>query len=159
MRFKVYLLLILSVASLGLRGQNISRQVFGAGGYTNNSFHAFVRLEYNIGESLVSTIGNNNNIITQGFIQPALPIPFLTLGNIKFGFKPNPASNFINIYTDSKITADIRIMDLNSRLIREYFDVELNYIFEFDVSDLIPGVYFILIKNNEETIVKKFIKQ
>ncbi len=154
------LLIGLAMSMPSLFAQNISRQIYGAGGNFCSPFRSFVQLEYNIGEPLITTVGDNTVTITQGFIQPSVPLIFPPpFGGIKFSFAPNPTTNFIGIKSDKEIIADIRIMDMNNHVLREFHNVKLGPVYYVDVSKLLPGAYLIIISNNNGIIVQKFIKQ
>jgi len=65
-------------------------------------------------------------------------------------FFPNPAHSKINIATRGPIECVI-IYNLYGTIIKNYFDVSL----EIDVSDLMPGYYFMQVKASEKTIIKR----
>ena len=161
MRHKSYwFIIVLVLGTLNIFSQSVSRQVFGAGGFSTVPFRSFVKVECNIGEPLITTISDNNVLITQGFIQPSVPLIFPPpFDGIKFSFAPNPASRFIAIQTDRELIADIRILDMNNHLLRTYHNVTLDKGFYMDISSLLPGTYLIIISNNNGTMTQKFIKQ
>lgn len=66
-------------------------------------------------------------------------------------FFPNPAHSKINIATQGPIECVI-IYNLYGTIIKNYFDVSL----EIDVSDLMPGYYFMQVKASKKTIIKRF---
>ncbi len=161
MRHKSYWIILgFVLGTLNLFSQSVSRQVFGAGGFSTTPFRSFIKIECNIGEPLITTIGDNNAFITQGFIQPSVPLIFPPpFDGIKFSITPNPASRFIFIHADKELTADIRVLDMNNRLLRTYHNIKLGNGFFMDISSLIPGTYLVIISNNDGTITQKFIKQ
>ncbi len=75
---------------------------------------------------------------------------------------PSPADDFINVnfqfsYESKEVTAEL--IDLAGRVLKNQ-SLTFNQVgdFNFDVSDLSPGLYFVKIKSNTEELLKKFIK-
>ncbi len=70
---------------------------------------------------------------------------------------PNPASDIIYITLDgsSNLSHQISIMDVSGNMI---LNQEYNNQNKINIESLIPGLYYLQINNNEELIVKKFIK-
>lgn len=72
---------------------------------------------------------------------------------------PNPARDVLNIrFTDSSIRiSEIEICDIYGKLIKK---VHMDNVFhQVDIGDLVPGMYLLRMKNNQNIISKKFIKQ
>ena len=68
---------------------------------------------------------------------------------------PNPATNTISIGGYDQPILELRIRDLQGKLLKEFKTLPSN---PFDVSDLSSGVYFLHIRSTEGAIVKRFIK-
>lgn len=70
---------------------------------------------------------------------------------------PNPSNGIVKVITGYEIDEPIEIMDLNGKIIKT---VKLNHNHpDVDLSDFRNGVYFIKININEQTIIKKIVKQ
>ncbi len=69
---------------------------------------------------------------------------------------PNPTASIINIIGDVNIDMDaLQVYDMNGRLCQDYSVVSRDQI---DVSNLTNGVYTLLIKSKERSVIKKFVK-
>ncbi len=77
------------------------------------------------------------------------------LNNQSQSFYPNPASSVLT-FNEKTITkaVEITLVDLNGRVIRE---INPNTISQIDVSGYIEGIYIIIIRYEETTIVEKLI--
>lgn len=67
---KHFFLIILGLISVLLKAQSISPQVINSAGGGGPVGSTGVEVYYNIGEPVITTISNSNNVITQGFLQP-----------------------------------------------------------------------------------------
>ncbi|MES2763684.1 MAG: gliding motility-associated C-terminal domain-containing protein [Bacteroidota bacterium] len=67
---KKLLIINMMICSLLCRSQSISPQVFNSAGGGGQVGSSNIEVYYNIGEPIVATVGNANNVITQGFLQP-----------------------------------------------------------------------------------------
>jgi hypothetical protein len=74
---------------------------------------------------------------------------------------PNPANDVASIVFDFKqpLTLDIRLIDISGATVREFAIGELFGIgeqtFNFDISDIVSGVYYLLIHSNELTVLRE----
>lgn len=75
----------------------------------------------------------------------------------RFQVYPNPFDNelYVNDITQQGSDSELSIVDIVGRIIRK---IQLNKENKINTSDLIPGVYFLQIKTDKETIVRKIIK-
>jgi aminopeptidase N len=73
---------------------------------------------------------------------------------------PNPVTSKFTLNVTEKINPEkIKIMDSFGKIVREYqTDKTASYRFEFDISDLPTGVYFLTVVQDDEYVTKKFIK-
>jgi len=76
------------------------------------------------------------------------------LQDFEINIYPNPAHNLLNIRIYNSNKFDINIVDVYGKQVKQ-FNSTINRI---DISNLDVGIYFIRIKNNDNTIVKKFVK-
>ena len=72
---------------------------------------------------------------------------------------PNPAQDVIQILSQDKTPADIRMYDNNGRLIHYDQKVILDNNYKIDVDRFNAGIYFIRVNNSRGTILKKVVIQ
>jgi hypothetical protein len=68
---------------------------------------------------------------------------------------PNPSSRVI--YIDGVDCCYVRILNLRGQLVCS--KKELSYPNKIDISDLLPGIYFVKIKSNQNIFIRKIIKR
>lgn len=80
-----------------------------------------------------------------------------TVENVKsahvFGIYPNPATDFVTIDTDAKITG-VQVYDMSGRAVKVSVDGN-----KVNVQALTPGQYMIKVRSAEGEFVEKFIKK
>jgi uncharacterized delta-60 repeat protein len=89
------------------------------------------------------------------------PIIRVSINGIEllFVLSPNPATNFINItYTGKKEKVTISIYDAQGRLVKEQTQ-KGELIIKAAIQQLMPGIYFIQLADNDTIQQGKFIKQ
>lgn len=75
----------------------------------------------------------------------------------KFSVYPNPVNDIISINSDNVAFENISLTDINGRVIKEATTKSvMNY--NFNISDLNSGIYFLKIKTSEGILDKKIIK-
>ena len=81
------------------------------------------------------------------------------------GVFPNPANSFLTVnfeLTDPSVSTQIRIIDMNGRLVKtianNFMNSGVNQI-TTDISDLTQGVYFLQITAGNKSITKRVVKQ
>ncbi len=86
-------------------------------------------------------------------------LPQLSKLKLSFIIYPNPANESVSLeYYLSEGSANLRIMDLMGRLVANYSINSEENIFTFNVKNLIEGVYFIQIDQNDRNLyTNKFI--
>ena len=70
---------------------------------------------------------------------------------------PNPVKDQLHIATESRVE-DIAVYDVYGRL-QDHKTTRLQDGINVDVSNLHSGVYFVMIKSDNKTLIEKFIKQ
>jgi len=116
-------------------------------------------LTYSIGEIVVKTINNSQNILTQGFLQTNYQT-VSTINNQIFEanliYYPNPVATNLCIETDKKIVK-IQIFDINGKVVynQQFENKPIN------ISHLISGIYIVKTIDIKQNIIKSFkiIKQ
>jgi len=155
MKKRTLLLLGIFCGSIGF-SQTLTPEVIAtAGDYftsTNNN------LSWTLGESVIETYSSTNNILTQGFQQSSYTITSVgeNMNSVSSVFVyPNPASNFINICTES---TEMKIMKVDLLTIAgksvhsETFQNKL----QLDLSGYSNGLYFIRVFDDNNNSVKTF---
>lgn len=90
--------------------------ITNSGGTFSNSS---IIMDFSIGELAVQTL-QNNEILTQGFHQGDLKVTtaLINLG-IKTKIYPNPTTNFIIVELEKNVNADIKVYDINGKIVIE----------------------------------------
>lgn len=95
---KIIFTLFPFAAAAVVNAQSISPQVIASAGthYSNGS----AQLSWTVGEPVITTVSNGNNIITQGFHQTLLNITSVeeqSVAGVNVTVFPNPTSELVNI--------------------------------------------------------------
>lgn len=69
---------------------------------------------------------------------------------------PNPANDFIQLETNAVQNIQVQIMDM---LGKRYNALSLGHSSRIDISNLPSGIYFITIKTDNSSLIRKFIKK
>jgi hypothetical protein len=150
---KIYLSALLLAPLLG-QAQDLDQHVTAtAGAYSENANGS---LSWTMGETVVETVSDGTNTLTQGFHQGNLSVTTLIektelSSNLKV--YPNPVENILHVETD-KTGMDYQLLNINGQTVSNGKLENMNQ--EINFSDLPAGIYFLKI-NNEKT--HKIIKQ
>ncbi|MEK6782755.1 MAG: T9SS type A sorting domain-containing protein [Bacteroidota bacterium] len=129
---------LLTVISHFSLAQNIMPSVTNLAGYEHSSSGLVTTVS--IGEPAILTLASDNNIITQGFLQPeVLPCP-----DVSFSYYPNPTRGEITIEASGcevKIKS-IQILDVWGRLLITFPPTPDN---KMELGFLSSGVYIMKI--------------
>lgn len=115
-------LTVISLCTLPFFGmsQSIAPEVIASAGehYDNGS----VQLSWTLGEVMIDTYDNGNNIVTQGFHQTQLTVTAIEreIVDIDMNIYPNPTSEFLNIdlgRNDKDI--NLQLYDMSGKLIHK----------------------------------------
>ncbi|MFT7073660.1 choice-of-anchor B family protein [Patiriisocius sp. Uisw_017] len=71
---------------------------------------------------------------------------------------PNPADNFINIYSRVSYLTNIEVFDLSGRRIYSPVEEKVKS-FALNINELNTGIYFAIISTEDGSVTKKFIKK
>ena len=75
--------------------------------------------------------------------------------NVNFNVYPNPASSTVFVEISSNENAQISIIDLTGRCVKEV--VISNTVSSINIEDVESGVYFISVKQNDNNYVGKLV--
>ncbi|TKS56471.1 S8 family serine peptidase [Mesohalobacter halotolerans] len=81
------------------------------------------------------------------------------MASIEFSIYPNPSSGRVVVNFNQNISDDVKIdiIDLNGRALRSFAHENSSNNFSFNLSDLSSGIYFVRIKSQNQSAVKKLI--
>lgn len=137
--------LCLFLPCLLMAQQTIAPSVNNLVGIDAKLSNAFVATS--IGEPAITTLGDKQGFITQGFLQPEL-LPCIDL---EFKYYPNPAKDIITIeaYGCEVGIMSMEILDLWGRLLTKAVPTKNN---ELNLGDLAQGVYLVKVKLTNDDV-------
>ena len=110
-----------------------------------------IKLDYTLGEVLISTLDNNGYLVTQGFHQTSWSI--LSSNNIlkevDIKIFPNPTSDYLNVCSDISSVILVEIFNVNGQ---KFFKSSENASHTIDVSSFSKGIYIINIYRQNQLI-------
>ncbi|TVZ55429.1 putative secreted protein (Por secretion system target) [Lutibacter sp. Hel_I_33_5] len=111
--------------------------------------------------TITASQAGNNNYEAATDVTQVLTIQALSINEIKelknIFVYPNPINNFLKIDLQNLSQVDVKIFDLNGKLILKENEYSSNQ--SINTSKLSNGVYFVRILSQGNQIIKKFIKQ
>lgn len=159
---KELLLCFMVVLSMqNLDAQNISHDVFPNGaGYTKAKNTS---ISFTIGQAVTATLGNENNIITQGFQQPEESVTVNTITpeySGSYSVYPIPSSGLftVDIEAEDQISGTLEIRNTQGKLIEfRRINTALKSVTQFNFEQQNSGLYLVRFigKNNEILFTQK----
>jgi hypothetical protein len=138
--------------------QTNTLQIVGAAG--NTASNGNTTLSWTIGEPIITTATNTNQILTQGFQQGVLVITALdNLQNVDITIHPNPTSDFaiIRLNKEALMNSQYKLTDLTGKIIREG-KIESNQTY-VSFQNLSNATYFIqVVTSNQQAKSFQIIK-
>ena len=136
-------------------GQTLDREAVATSGgqFTNSN----LSISYTIGETVVGDLSSTNTTISQGFNQ-AFKEDNTSVANLLdnsiYKVFPNPANN--KLFIESGVASSVIIYNLLGKPVGNSVNVDPSETKELDVSNYAPGVYFMRIvgENNSVSTVK-----
>lgn len=158
MKLQVVCIFLFSLFILNMSAQSVTRGTIASGGKENQS--ATLTLFSNIGELAVNTFQTSTSTLTQGFEQPEniliVGIPSTVIPDaFAIVISPNPAKDKVYISNKEENAFQLRIYDINGRLLKYDLLNESNCVNQYiiDVSSYQSGIYFISIINPETKLI------
>ncbi len=154
------ILYFLCLLTLDVFSQSLSPQVINSAGGTGSvgSGTNAIQIYYNIGEPIITTVANGNNILTQGFLQPDI------IGKIGLVVSPLVASESCLSKNDGKIKLTINTLPNNAGTVL-YKWTPQSICPNDDCSSLdslAPGIYSVYIKvldmNNSNIVLDSVVQ-
>jgi Secretion system C-terminal sorting domain len=147
-------------SSFVAKAQQIKQQVVNSSGsvFSNNS----ISISFNVGEPTTSMLSSNDNILTQGFIQPIksdVPTALKEFAQMDDNFMlfPNPSVGSVNLTINEPKTTLTRV-DVYANDGRLVLSKTLTNN-SFEMSSLSDGNYWIRpISNDKQFSLKKIVK-
>ncbi|MCT4580168.1 MAG: T9SS type A sorting domain-containing protein [Flavobacteriales bacterium] len=142
-----------TLSSWALIGQEVIAPAGNA--FNNGGTHLY----WTIGETVVSTEDDGNNIITQGFHQPQVTVSTVEEQlTTTFSIFPTPVTNILTIKA-SKANPNTTafISDLNGKSVRSFLLTELTT--QLNIEELSSGIYLLTIKEDDTMNTYKIIKK
>ncbi len=158
---KICYVFVLFIITLTSHAQFIERQVIGNAGTTDNT--SGIYMDWNIGESIVSTEIGNTFIFTQGFEQPGYDKRFnVSNDNIPHVvLYPNPFSEGFTIMIAAPFDGKkaFSVIDMAGHVVY-YKKMEYKAEYFIDLHNIKKGMYIFLIYDNARLYFKnKLIKK
>ncbi len=150
---KKYLIFILGINFCFSNAQNLEPQVISTAG--ENYFTESMNLSWTIGEGIITTMDNEDILLSQGFHQ-LFDNNQTDENNFTSSFKyfPNPALKVLNIEVELKGNNERYYVNIVSsegkQIILKQYNTTKN---EIDISELSAGLYMIIIRNNSGKII------
>lgn len=120
--------------------------------YSNSSG----KIDFTIGEAIISTVSDANNTLTQGFHQTNWSFAGLEdySPNYEVSIYPNPTENILNIQSSTFDNVQYTLFDVRGRrVINGIISQEITTI---QVNHLLPGTYELVLTNSENIRLKTF---
>ncbi len=76
---------------------------------------------------------------------------------IQLNIYPNPAKEMLNFSFNEIDTYSIDLVDLTGKVLESHKIYSTDY--QLDINSLMPGIYFVSIKSQTKTVVKRIVKQ
>ena len=120
----------------------------------DNFSNATYQLDWSIGECVTATHSAGSSVITQGFHQDSYIITAIEdlATDINIFVYPNPTTNFVSLQIESSKVESMQyiLTDINGKVL---LNAEvLNNIEQFNFSAYTSGIYFLTVKQENQTI-------
>jgi len=121
-----------------------------------------INYSQSIGETAVEIFSTSDYVLTQGFQQPGIADPDETV-HVGTGVEvyPNPAKDFIRVrlYGNEARKFRIELLNITGRIyesVKLDFITKYYYIQEFEITNLMIGIYLVSVKSEDGLINKSF---
>ncbi|MCX6351470.1 MAG: T9SS type A sorting domain-containing protein [Bacteroidetes bacterium] len=150
MRISIFILFIFAFSN-GYSQSLTPEVVNSSGGFGSNSSFS---LSYAVGEAVITTINNSNNILTQGFLQTEDSViteieKAVSIENLTY--YPNPVREVLNIKTNNTSIRNIAVYDVLGKL-----QYTLDYSSQIALTNLAAGFYLVRLTDNNNNLISTF---
>ena len=156
---KIQLLSIFITCCLFITSNIYSQEVIATAGCNSENSNGI--LCWTIGESIIETYENTDQILTQGFHQSNLTVTAVQedpLIEFEIAAFPNPATDYLNLQVDEFNNLSYQLYDLNGRLL-EQNDIQNNKT-EISLTNLPSSTYILrVLQKGKELKTFKIIKK
>ena len=141
---KYLLIIILHTFCTLLHAQNTNQVVNSGGEHFNNGN---VSISYSIGEPVITTLTTENNVLTQGFLQPATDRNITV--EVLIDFYPNPVTNDLYLINAGEVSY-YKIYNTEGKFIKQGL-LQVNT--SIPMSTMSGGMYFVEIFDQSDRIL------
>ena len=148
---RLFVLLFAMLFIRTINAQNLSPTVVNSsGGVISNSTHS---LEWSLGELAVSTLANQNTLLTQGFLQPGTTTVETEdlFDESRLLIFPNPVSEWLNLQTDVQDIETVAVHDILGRLV-----LQTKFQPSIDLYLIERGTYMISLLGSQQQLLHSF---
>ena len=161
--FAITVISVISIINV-ISGQSIAPEVNATSGghYTGTN----AQLSWTIGEPVIETTSNTNNIITQGFHQTNYDITSIE-ESLDLGYNisvfPNPVSDILQISisgadntTFHLCILKMELMDITGKILINEKIAGTTGNHQLNLNEYAPGSYFLRITNEKEQLINSY---
>lgn len=142
----------------GLSAQDLQRDVYSSGGTSVSTGEVIVN--YTIGQNFIFNSSTAGEItVHSGFVHQQERDVILSVEDFGEGhieLFPVPVSDQLTIISNKMDWDDLQILNAEGKMLRTIFFTSRDQ--QTDLSDLLPGVYFLRFMKGEQVIVKTITK-
>lgn len=128
--------------------------ISSAGEYNENAEGS---LSWTLGETVVGTVDNGTNMLSQGFQQNSYTItevPEVSMAGFELKIYPNPAADYVNIEGENIEIGKIELFDISGKLIASY-EVNGNS-YKLDLKEMSSAIYVLKVYNTEKIVFREY---
>lgn len=113
-------------------------------------------IDFTIGETVIETVSDGSNDVTQGFHQTNLTITNIEDLDVNFlvNIYPNPTSDFVNLTVEKYGGITYQIYDMGGRLVEEA--ILTSSTTNVNVSDYSKGTYMLTLTQPDKKKIKTY---
>ena len=165
MRITILVTIVTSLFWTNAFSQKFEPSILSSQGGISSSGH--ISLEWTLGEPVIESGYAAHNMYTQGFHQPIIiltkgfampaesPVAQLAKPGIKVLVAPNPVQSLLSIRVERDEPSALRLTltDIYGRILLTRIAESKNIHTQFSTANILPGSYFLIIKNLSGEIV------
>jgi hypothetical protein len=153
--FRITLGSVLLLFAVNVSAQSLEKRVIGSAGTSASGSN--VTVDYTIGETVVSTISNSSNILTQGFHQPVSgTVSIAEVSAFSYKVFPNPFTDLLQVELSVGQTSLVKLWlsDLYGRMVYEVDAKTLdagNHLLSVNTQPFSAGTYILSVSVKENS--------
>jgi hypothetical protein len=153
MKYYIFLIFVF-ISFINSRSQSISPTVVNSSGTTYKANG--IQLDWSLGELAITTISNQGQSISQGFLQTGLVfVSSDEPSEISVQVFPNPVTDYLTILVEENEVEELSILDQTGKILSTQ-----KFLPVVSFQNLADGTYYVNLKNKEFKTLKtlKIIK-